>query len=81
MTDPELRSRQAQSVLDTEVFAEVCREVEDDAIAKVRQSTSQEELLAARAQLLAVADLRKRLQGIVDSYSFTQARSARKPLA
>jgi hypothetical protein len=81
MTDPAIRSRQAQSVLDNDTFQAVCTELEQDAIANIRATSTPDGLLAARAMLLAVAEIQKRLEHLVKSYQFTQARSASPPLA
>ena len=81
MSDNQSLARYARAVLENEAFVHVCEELDNQAIAKVRASNTQEDLLAARAQLLAVAETRKLLESLVTSYEYTESRSARAPLA
>jgi len=82
MSDPIEREAQlARSVLENEVFHAICEEQEREAIDGVRKAASSEELLAARARLVAVSDIQKALKARVNRPEFNKARSARKPLA
>jgi hypothetical protein len=81
MGDVEQRSRQAETILDAEVFEEVCNEIEKEAIDGVRSGTSNEELIFARAKLLSVGLVRKKLEVIRDRAVFERARTANKALA
>jgi len=81
MADSEQRSRQAQAILENEIFQEVCAEIDKEAIDAVRQSTSNEELIAARAKLLAVSLVKSRVEAIQNRFSYERARPARVPLA
>ena len=81
MTDPELQARMAQELLRNEVLTDVLTEIETDAMTQVRQATTPDALWAARASLLAVAEIRKQLDSLVRNQKFNQARPARQPLA
>ena len=81
MNDPETRARYAQGILENEVFQEVCAEQEKAALDRIRNALTTDELVMARAKLLAVADLHKAFQVIVERNQFNQARSGKLPLA
>jgi len=81
MGDVEQRSRQAQTILESEIFQEVCAEVEKEAIDAIRKSTSNEEMMAARAKLLVIGDIQKNLAVIQNRYHYEHARSDKRPLA
>jgi hypothetical protein len=80
MQDDE-RARYARAILDNEVFADICAEIEQEAIDGVRKAASSEELLAARAKLLTVDAITKRLKALVANHEYTKSRPARAPLA
>lgn len=79
--DEQRQSQLAQGILENEVFQDLCKRMEADAVEKVRKAASTDEMWAARAKLNVIAELHRDIESLARSYEFTQSRQAHKPLA
>ena len=78
---PEQRAFRAKQLLEDEVLQEILTTLEQDTIREVKTAPTTDALVAARAKLVAIADIPKALEVIRDRQFVTARSERRAPLA